>query len=359
MKLGLFFEIPTADPTVEGAVKRRFEEALEQVELADELGFAHVWVVEHHFLPGYSHLSAPEVFLAAASQRTKNIRLGHAIVQLPFNINHPIRVAERIATLDILSNGRADFGGGRATSAEELLGFNVDPAQTRAQWEEALRMIPKMWTNETFSWESPQMTVPTRHITPKPVQKPHPPIWVACTQPATFPIAARLGVGVLGFGISDASGDEYLRLYREEIKKCTEPVGEFINNQFAILRIGLCSPTDEEALTIQGPNFRLFNDQVAALFAPWVEGPAPPTYDEFMKRWMRQREQSLKVTIEDIVAAGGAVIGSPETCLRTLSRFAEYGVDEVFLYMQCATTPHEKVKESIRLLAEHVMPKLE
>src|SRR5581483_11448060 len=154
MKLSLFYELTSDDPNAAGAVPQRFREALDQIELADELGFDGVWAVEHHFLPGYSHLSAPELFLAAASQRTRRLRLGHAIMHLPYKINNPIRAAERIATLDVLSNGRVEFGGGRATSHEELDGFDIDPADTQAQWAEALQIIPHMLADEYFEYQS-------------------------------------------------------------------------------------------------------------------------------------------------------------------------------------------------------------
>ena len=142
MKLSLFFEIPSDNPDDRQAVKRRFDEALEQAVFADQLGYHAINVVEHHLLPGYSSLSCPEQFLAGVAVKTENIRLRHAIMHLPFNINHPLRIAEHIATLDIMSGGRAEFGGGRSTTAEELLGFGVDPADTRAQWEETLKMLP-------------------------------------------------------------------------------------------------------------------------------------------------------------------------------------------------------------------------
>ena len=143
--------------------------------------------------------------------KTKNIRLGHGIVLLPFRINHPVRVAERIATLDVLSNGRVDFGGGRAISESELSGFEVDPEVTRAQWEESLAILPKAWTQDTFSWESPTMKIPERQVVPKPVQKPHPPMWVACTQPASIEFAGDNGIGVLGFGIGQGQSNDYVQ----------------------------------------------------------------------------------------------------------------------------------------------------
>jgi alkanesulfonate monooxygenase SsuD/methylene tetrahydromethanopterin reductase-like flavin-dependent oxidoreductase (luciferase family) len=214
MKLSLFYELTTDDPDAPGAVQQRFNEALEQCALADELGFHGAWAVEHHFLPGYSSMSCPELFLAALSQRTQRLRLGHAIMHLPYKINNPIRAAERIATLDILSNGRVEFGGGRATSQEELDGFDIDPAETQKQWAEALEIIPRMWLQDYFEYESDLIRIPRRRITPKPVQQPHPPMWVASTQPSGIQFASEHGLGVLGFGISDINSNDYVSMYR-------------------------------------------------------------------------------------------------------------------------------------------------
>jgi alkanesulfonate monooxygenase SsuD/methylene tetrahydromethanopterin reductase-like flavin-dependent oxidoreductase (luciferase family) len=351
----MFYEIPSAD-TSDKAVEVRFHQALEQIELADRAGFAHAWFVEHHFLPGYSYLSSPEIFVGAASQRTKNIRLGHAIMHLPFNINSPLRVAERIATEDILSHGRIDFGGGRATTAEELLGFGVDPEVTKAQQEEALRMVSKMWTQETFSWDSDLIKVPPRVVIPKPVQKPHPPMWMACTGPETLLTAARLGVGALGLGGFAASRAEGVKAYRDGIAACTNPAGAFINNQIGLLASGLCCPSDEEAREIQEPNIKLFHAQVASYFAPWAHH-APPSYAYIEQRAKQSSERSAS-PIEDPGSPMGSPVGSPETVLRYLTGAAEDGIDEVFFYMQMSSTTHEQVIRSIELIADKVMPKL-
>src|SRR5262245_39047779 len=136
MKFGLFYEHQLPQPWGEDSELRLYQQALDQIELADRLGIDYVWEVEHHFLEEYSHSSAPEVFLAAASQRTRRIRLGHGIVQLPVQFNHAARVAERAATLDLLSNGRVDLGTGEASSAAELEGFAIDRATKRQQWSE-------------------------------------------------------------------------------------------------------------------------------------------------------------------------------------------------------------------------------
>lgn len=357
MKLSLFYELTTDDPDVPGAVQARFNEAIEQCVLADEVGFSGVWCVEHHFLPGYSSMSCPELFLAAVSQRTTKLRLGHAIMHLPYKINNPIRAAERIATLDILSNGRVDFGGGRATSHEELDGFDVDPAVTQAQWAEALQIIPRMWMEDYFEYESDLIRIPRRRITPKPVQQPHPPMWVASTQPSSIQFAGEHGLGVLGFGISDLNSDNYVAMYKNALKNA-KPAGGVVNDRFAVLRIALCCPTDAEALEIQEYNYRLFNQQIGSLFAPWLEGQAPPSYEYIIESFKQQMALGQTHTMQELVELGQACIGSPETCARAINGLIESGVDEVLLFMQGARTPHEKVLESIRLFASEVMPRL-
>src|SRR5712691_4720187 len=141
MKLGTFYEHQLPRPWIPGAEQKLFQDALDQVELADRLGIDHMWEVEHHFLEEYAHSSAPEIFLAAASQRTKQIRLGHGIVLMPPGYNHPARVAERLATLDLVSDGRVEFGTGESSSAAELGGFGVPREAKRAMWEETLDAV--------------------------------------------------------------------------------------------------------------------------------------------------------------------------------------------------------------------------
>jgi alkanesulfonate monooxygenase SsuD/methylene tetrahydromethanopterin reductase-like flavin-dependent oxidoreductase (luciferase family) len=356
MDLSLFFELETGDMS-EAGVRRTFDQCVEQTVLADQLGYRSVWFTEHHFLPGFSYSSAPELVLSHLAAKTKNIRLGHGIVLLPFRINHPLRVAERVATLDLLSEGRVEFGGGRAISESELSAFEVDPEVTRAQWEESLAIIPKAWTEETFSWESPALHIPPRQVLPKPVQKPHPPMWVACTQPATIEFAADHGLGVLGFGIGQGQSNDYVRMYRDRIKNA-KPIGSFINNKFALLSFTLCCETDEEALAIQGPNFRIYNNAVRNLFAPWIDGKPPRSYEFFMKHFVEAYKQAETVPMAEIVKAGGACIGSPEICRKVLQYLADAGVDEALLFMQMYTTPHDKIMRSIELIAHEVMPKL-
>ena len=221
MKAGLIYEIESVKPHAADHEYRVFWETMEQIELADKLGFDSVWTVEHHFLNEFSYCSAPEVFLASVAQRTTQIRIGHGVVVLPFS--HPIHVAERIAVLDIMSKGRVEFGTGRATTMDELLGFGVTPEETRPRWAEAVEAIPRMWREDPFTMHGKYWTVePPVSVIPKPIQKPHPPMWVAATNPTTFELAAERGLGVLCFtlGVELPQVAERINIYRDDNQEC-------------------------------------------------------------------------------------------------------------------------------------------
>lgn len=235
--------------------------------LAEEMGFEYFWTVEHHFLTEFSYCPAPEVLYGAISQRTSKIRIGHAVALLPAAYNHPIRVAERAAVLDILSDGRMDLGTGRSTTLIAMGGFEVNPEETKAMWEEAISMIPRMWTDDIFSHEGQYFNVPPRSVIPKPVQKPHPPLWVACAQPESFVNAGRKGIGALCFHIGDS--DELHRrveMYREGIREA-ELVGSFINSQVAALGIVHCAETDKQAREV-GPRRTMVFEQIRRALSP-------------------------------------------------------------------------------------------
>src|SRR5207248_8061525 len=151
MRFGIFYEHQLPRPWLQASEAQLLSDALEQVALADRLGFDYVWAVEHHFLEEYSHSSAPEVFLAAASQRTEQIRLGHGIVNVMPAVNHPARVAERVATLDLVSGGRVDFGTGESSSAAELGGFLIERERKREMWQEQLDAITRMLVETPFA----------------------------------------------------------------------------------------------------------------------------------------------------------------------------------------------------------------
>ena len=197
MKFGIFYEHQLPRPWSADSEHRLLQESLTQIELADRLGYDYAWEVEHHFLEEYSHSSAPEVFLGAASQRTKRIRLGHGIIQLP--TNHPIRVAERVATLDLLSGGRVELGLGEGQGPIELHPFGRRVRDKRDVWEEAVQVMVQCFTRDAVEFHGSYFDFPARNVIPKPFQKPHPPLWVACSNISTIGSAGQWGMGALGF----------------------------------------------------------------------------------------------------------------------------------------------------------------
>ena len=204
MKFGLVYELQLPKPWDERSEHRLHKEALNQVVLADQLGIDYAWMVEHHFLEEYSHASAPEVFLGAAAALTENIRLGHGIRQVIANYNHPARTAETLATLDLLADGRVDFGFGEGATRLELGGFNIPAREKREYSHEAVEQICNMLTMTPYpGYEGKSFSMPCRNVLPKPYQKPHPPLWMACTNRATIIEAARNGVGALAFSFVD------------------------------------------------------------------------------------------------------------------------------------------------------------
>src|SRR5919112_751342 len=230
MKFGIFYEHQLPRPWTEGSEVQLIQDALEQVELADRLGIDVVWEVEHHFLEEYSHSSAPEVFLAACSQRTSRIRLGHGIVQTPPAFNHPARVAERIAMLDLVSNGRVEFGTGESSSEAELGGFNIDPALKREMWQEGLEVAVRCMTEVPFTGvDGKYVQMPPRNVVPKPVQKPHPPLWVACSRRDTILLAAEKGIGALSFAFIDPEeAVHWITDYYDTLASKGAPIGKAV-----------------------------------------------------------------------------------------------------------------------------------
>ena len=211
MKFGIFIDLQLPRPWRDGDESKLFQEALEQVELADRLGIDYVWVQEHHFLEEYCHSSAPEVFLAACSQRTKNIRLGHGIVVMSPNINHPARIAERLATLDIISGGRVEWGTGESGSRMELEGFGVDFVDKRAMWAEAVKETAKMMCMEPYpGFNGKYFSMPHRNVVPKPIQKPHPPLWAACSNRDSLTASCSIGHGRTNFCFCQCRRSEIL-----------------------------------------------------------------------------------------------------------------------------------------------------
>ena len=283
MKFGVFYEHQLPRPWDAGSEQQLINDALEQIELADRVGIQYLWEVEHHFLEEYSHSSAPEVFLAAASQRTRRMRIGHGIVQTAPAYNHPARVAERIAMLDLVSNGRVEFGSGESSSEAELRGFGIDPEVKRAAWLEGLEVAIRCMTETPFGGvDGTFVQMPPRNVVPKPVQAPHPPLWVACSRRDTILLAAEKGIGALSFAfIEPEDARQWVDDYAAVLAERCVPVGLSVNPQVACVTPMMCARDEDEAIArgLEGANFfgyslahyYVFGDHVPASTDVWEE----------------------------------------------------------------------------------------
>ena len=349
MKFGLFYEHQLPKPWTEDSEYELLQQSLAQIELADRLGYDYAWEVEHHFLEEYSHSSAPEVFLAAASQRTRNIRLGHGIIQL--TTNHPARVAERVATLDLLSNGRVELGLGEGSSVTELHPFDRRYRDKREVWEDAVRCLLPMFWKEGWQYDGPHFKFPLRNVVPKPRQKPHPPLWVACSQMETIRMAARRGMGALAFQFVNADGarawvNAYYNAFVHQLELLT---GHATNPNLAIVAGFMCAPTDEEAERLaDGWTFFQFCLAFYGKNGPIVPGTVS-LWDEY-QAWRASGPTQGR---------GTSLIGSPATLRARLREFEDCHIDQVILLNQAGRTSHQAICDSLELFAREVMPEFQ
>ncbi len=355
MQFGLFFELSVPRPFTGDIERRVVENALEQACVADELGFDSLWAVEHHFLEEYSHCSAPELFLTACAMRTRRIRLGHGAVVCVPQMNHPVRVAERAATLDILSGGRLEFGTARSSTWTELGGFRVNPDDTKKTWDEYVRVLPKMWTPGRFAYDGFSFSMPERAIIPKPLQKPHPPLWVTVTTPGTELDAADRGIGCLGVAAASyAEQERRTREYRRRIKQC-DPVGA-VNDRVATLNFLYCHENPQQAAATGLRMLGVFSVLNAHLLST---REACPTRAYQSLGNLAPRAASDDGSPGDGRAVPeGITIGDPEQIVAAVKRWESVGVDSVnFIVNAAEVIAQEQVLRSLRLFARDVMPR--
>ena len=347
MKFGIFYELQLPRPWGEHSEYQLLQDALGQIELADRLGFDYAWCVEHHFLEEYSHCSAPEVFLGAASQRTTRIRLGHGVVQLP--TNHPIRVAERVATLDLLTGGRVELGLGEAQGPVELHPFGRRVREKRDVWEEAVKALVPAFTRQSWEWHGQYFDFPARNVIPKPFQKPHPPLWVACSNIQTIADAGRWGMGALGFQFvsADAARAWVNRYYLELTNNATKLADYPANPNIAMVSGFMCAETDEEALE-KAAGWTFFVFCLSHYGRHGIPNPGESNLWEAYQEW--RRTDKAQATLRS------GFIGSPETIRRRLREFEATGVDQVILLNQAGRTTHADICRSLDLFAREVMP---
>src|SRR3954470_12029070 len=369
MRFGIFYEHQLPRPWTEDSERRLISDALDQVELADRVGFDYVWEVEHHFLEEYSHSSASDVFLAACSQRAPRIRLGFGILPLPPGYQHPARVAETVSMLDLVSNGRVEFGTGETSSGAELAGFGVDRESKREQWAEMLDVVTRMMVEEPFNgWDGRYLTMPPRNVVPKPVQKPHPPLWVACSRRETIRLAAEKGIGALSFSFIEPEDarewvEEYYGIIASE--RCV-PGGFAVNPNLAVVLPAMVARDEADAIErgIDGGHFFGFSLAHYYVFGDHRPGRTD-IWEDFQKRRgemgfareiIRADDQQLGVKIlqEGFGSLRGAV-GTPDQVRDLVERYEKAGVDQLIFVMQAGKNRHEDIMESIELLGSEVI----
>ncbi len=356
MEFDLFYELAVPDHCGRDEA-RVYAETLDEIALADRLGFDGVWLVEHHFTREYSHSSAPELFLAALSQRTRNLRLGHAVVVLPYN--HPIRVAERAAALDVLSAGRLELGIGRGFSPAEYRAFGVDMGKSREYVAESLAILrqagqgPLAHRGRLFAFEQIE-------VLPKPLQKPHPPLWTAAVSPETFRWAAREGLGVLvgpfkPWFLIKRDLAAYRRAWRQHHPEGAPPPGH--NPRFATTIGILCLEDGEEARRWASDAFLWYYKGLLDLARPAFES-AEAGYAYYKRLGRLQGLLRRALSLDLLERMGMVAAGDPDACAARLAALAEAGVDRVLLAVGAGAVPSAIVRRSLAVMAERVFPRL-
>jgi alkanesulfonate monooxygenase SsuD/methylene tetrahydromethanopterin reductase-like flavin-dependent oxidoreductase (luciferase family) len=358
VKFGLIYELalPIAEQERGRTESDVYWEALEQIVYAEKVGFDYVWLVEHHFLEDLSRSSAPEVFLAAVSQHTTRIRIGHGVVLAPPPFNHPIKVAERIGALDILSRGRIELGFGRSVTVEELGGFGIDPAESRPMMEEAIKLIPRLWEGRRFSgYDGQYVSIPPRVIVPKPIQQPHPPLWMACSTASSFEAAGHYGLGCLSF-TSPGAGDlgDLLASYRGALNAAI-PVGKSVNAQAAAFTTLYCAPDNAEALSRGGGASTAHFGRISQYFGGISSHKGYEQYGANVEE--REKFASGEMAPETLIDEHRMCIGDPEHCMSVIAALKDLGVDQFLGLVQFSDISHGESLRTIELMGEHVIPR--
>ena len=364
MKFALFYEIPVAQPWDAESEHRAYQNTLTQAIHGDRCGWDAFWTVEHHFLSEYSHCSNPEILYGAIAARTERIRLGYGVRLMPKPYNHPVRTAESVAVLDLISNGRVDFGTGRSATRLELEGFGIDPEDPRGMWREAIGHVVGCWTHDEYEFEGEHWSLPKRRVLPKPLQSPHPPVFGATTSDEGHEEVGRLGLGLCSFavGMPPSEVQRKIDIYRAAIDTCADPLTAFVNNTAATFTMAVCAPSEADAREIAGESFEWYPKVGARQIAAVAE-------------WMAERDQELGnyayaadmkavsddgsldlLSLDYLVEAGACVLGTPEQCIEMCKQYEQAGVDLLLCLVNPYKIGHDDVMQTIELMGEHVIP---
>ncbi|MCP5025196.1 MAG: LLM class flavin-dependent oxidoreductase [Actinomycetia bacterium] len=348
MRFGVFYELQIPKPWTEDGEHQLIHEAIEQVELADRLGIDYAWAVEHHFLEEYSHCSASEVFLTALAARTENIRVGFGIRQVIPNYNHPSRTAEAVGMLDLISNGRVDFGIGEGATRLELQGYDIPSRNKRDLSLEAAEQIANMMAMTPYpGYEGQGFSMPCRNVVPKPMQKPHPPMWMACTNRKTIEVAARNGLGALAFTFVDPDEARgWAKTYYDIIKseECV-PLGHSVNANIAMVTGFSLHEDGQEAWNRGVDGFAFFRYAINAL----VANDTRPGHSDLWGEYEEIRDRDLPVV-------GSVGIGTPDYFRDLVAEFDDTGVDQIIFLQQGGKNKHEHICDSLQTFGDKVLP---
>jgi alkanesulfonate monooxygenase SsuD/methylene tetrahydromethanopterin reductase-like flavin-dependent oxidoreductase (luciferase family) len=354
VEFGLFnsLYVPRDHPEITEASRLRDE--IDLVKAADRSGFKYTWATEHHFLDEYSHLSANEAFLGYLAAATERIHLGSGIFNITPPVNHPARVAERVAMIDHLSGGRFEFGTGRGSSTIEQQGFGIpDPDLTKEMFDEVMPEFAKMWSQDSYSFDGRFFSMPERNVLPKPYVKPHPPLWVAAGNPETFERAAKMGIGVICFtGGTPEKMAPLVETYKKHIKDA-EPVGAYVNDNIAITTSFMCLEDRDEARNYMAHSGN--GRQQTLVFHYLDTFPKPPSVPE----WPTEIPDPTLEQIEKGFQSGAAIVGNPDDCADGIQKWVDIGVDQLIMGPSGSTYPHELLERTVTLFGDEVIPRFD
>ncbi|NUP34762.1 MAG: LLM class flavin-dependent oxidoreductase [Streptomycetaceae bacterium] len=370
MQFSMIFEAQMANPTAEHE-RQVILDSVEQAVYAEEMGFDRVWAVEHHSTKWYSHMSAPEIFLTWVAARTSRIRIAHGAVCMPFNFNHPARVAERIGMLDTLSGGRLDVGAARGGTLQETSLVGADIETTKAQVEEALRILGAAWQKDELEYNGELMQISPHPILPRPVQTPHPPLFLACSKQPSLVEAANMGVGALVLGF--AGPDEVANLnkiYRDAIdaRDGSQFVSTVQNNHLVALCPTIVSEDGDTARQVGARGQRFFAQSIAHWFSGGKSGIPDEAVVEgvdHVKEIQEAAEQQvamlheakIPVTVNATATYNiNHAYGTAEDAIGYVQKLIDAGADEIMCLIQMGTVPQEACMETIRIWGEKVIP---
>ncbi|MGZ6912171.1 MAG: LLM class flavin-dependent oxidoreductase [Acidimicrobiia bacterium] len=340
-----------ANPDAEHA---RLMSEVALAEVGDRTNWKYSWWTEHHFLWEYSHISANETIMPFVAAKTSRMHIGSGIINITPPVNHPTRVAERVAMLDHLSEGRFEFGTGRGSSTTEQAGFGItDPEITKDMFDEAIGEFKAMWRDGTYSFDGKFFSMPERNILPKPYVKPHPPLWVAAGNPGTFEKAGKMGLGVLCFtGGSPEKMKPLIEMYKEAIKDA-DPVGEFVNDNVAITTSFMCLEDDDTALDWAT---RSGNGRQQSLVFKYLDTFPKPAW---VPEWPALIPDPTRDQLLEGRANGSAIVGNPDACAEALRLWNATGVDQLILGPSGSVYPHELLTETVELFGNGVIPEFD